>query len=125
MRFPSIKVVMALHDEQLGLFGGLQGIRDLGLLESALARGRNLEAYGEQGPYRIAAAIGFGIARNHPFADANKRTALHTTLLTLLLNGVALPPQSVDMVETMVQLAEGRLSEAAFADWLRAAAGAG
>lgn len=119
MRFPSVQTVTALHDEQLGLFGGLEGIRDPGLLESALARGRNRHAYGEQDPYRIAATIGYGIARNHPFADANKRTALHTTLLTLALNGVAIPPQSVEMVEVMVRLAAGELSEEAFAAWLR------
>ncbi len=122
MRFLSPKVVIALHDEQLGLYGGLEGIRDLGLLESALDRARNKHAYGETDPYVLAASVGFGIARNHPFSDANKRTALHSTLLMLAINQRPVPPPSVAMVEAMVQLAEGVLGEAAFADWLREAA---
>lgn len=117
-------VVIALHDRQLGEHGGAAGVRDEGLLDSALDRPRNKHAYGVDDLHELAASFAFGIAKNHPFLDANKRTALHVALLFLKLNGAGLPDPSMELVEKMVQLAEGSLSEAGFADWLRVQAGA-
>lgn len=119
MIFIDLEVVLALHDRQIADHGGLAGIRDAGLLEAALARPQHREAYGIEDIHEIAAAYAYGIARNHPFLDGNKRTALHVALLFLALNGGSLPAPSPEMVERMVALAEGSLSEAAFADWLR------
>lgn len=119
MRFLEHRVVVALHDEQIGLFGGLTGVRDAGLLESALAHPQNKLSYETDDPYELADAYAFGIARNHPFLDGNKRTALHCALLFLKLNGQALPVPSAEMVEQMVKLAEGALTEDSFATWLR------
>lgn len=124
MRFIDKDVVLAIHDEQLACYGGLPGVRDMGLLESALARAENKFAYGETEPYALAASLSFGITRNHPFSDANKRTALHAGLLFLAVNQVPVPPPSVDMVLTTVALAEGSLSEDDFAAWLRQSAAA-
>lgn len=118
MKFIDSAVVLSLHDFQLGAHGGSTGLRDPGLLESALARPQNKHAYGEADPYSLAAAYAYEIARNHPFMDGNKRTALHTALLFLRLNGVPTPSPSVQMVERMVELAEGQLDEVAFAHWL-------
>lgn len=111
--------MLAMHDAQIAAYGGLSGVRDAGLLSSALARPQNKYAYGEQEVFALAASYAFGIARNHPFLDANKRTALQTALMFLALNGAAVPPPSVAMVEQMVRLAEGSLSEDDFAIWLR------
>jgi len=80
-------VVLAVHEEQLAEYGGSAGIRDAGLLESALARPKNLAAYGEPDVAELAASYGFGIARNHPFVDGNKRTAFVSVELFLRLNG--------------------------------------
>ncbi|GAC1630777.1 MAG: type II toxin-antitoxin system death-on-curing family toxin [Nevskia sp.] len=118
MRFVEKPVVLAMHDRQLGAHGGAAGIRDEGLLDSALARPKNKHAYGEEDFFALAAAYAYGIARNHPFVDANKRTGLHVALLFLRLNGVPTPAPSIEMVEHMVQLAEGALDEAGFASWL-------
>ena len=85
-----IDIVLDFHVEQLALFGGADGIRDRGLLESALARPINKFGYGETGLAALAAAYGFGIARNHPFIDGNKRTALASIIVFLGLNGVDL-----------------------------------
>lgn len=111
-------VVLAMHDQQIGAHGGAPGVRDHGLLDSALARPQNKHAYGESDPYALAAAYAYGIARNHPFVDANKRTGLFSALLFLRLNEVPRPKPSADMVEQMVRLAEGALDEAGFAAWL-------
>ena len=83
-------IVLDFHAEQLALFGGPEGIRDLGLLESALARPQNKFMYGENDLAALAAAYGFGIARNHPFVDGNKRTALASMIVFLNLNKLAL-----------------------------------
>jgi death-on-curing protein len=112
-------VVLALHEEQLAEHGGAVGMRDIGLLQSALARPQNLVAYGEPDVVTLAASYGYGIVRNHPFIDGNKRTAFTVTELFLTLNGWELMADDTACVVTMLQLAEGRLSEAAFADWLR------
>ena len=118
MKFIDKAVVIAMHDHQLAAHGGASGIRDEGLLDSALARPRNKHAYGEENPHALAAAYAYGIARNHPFIDANKRTGLFAALLFLRLKRVPTPIQSPEMVEQMVQLADGTLDESAFADWL-------
>lgn len=113
-------VVLAIHDAQLAEHGGLAGVRNAGLLESALARPQNLLAYGAPDAPDCAAAYGFGIARNQPFIDGNKRTAFVCTELFLALNGYALTADDVPCVTTMLNLAAGEIDEAAFAAWLRA-----
>ncbi|MEX0959811.1 MAG: type II toxin-antitoxin system death-on-curing family toxin [Burkholderiales bacterium] len=112
-------VVLAVHDEQLAEHGGSAGIRDGGLLESALARPKNLTAYGDPDFADLAASYGFGIARNHPFVDGNKRTAFVSTELFLRLNGYRLAADDQSCVLTMLAVAAGEIDEAAFADWLR------
>jgi len=113
-------VVIAAHDEQLAEHGGAAGTRDSGLLESALARPENLAAYGDPDAAALAAAYGFGIVRNHPFVDGNKRAALIATELFLALNGFDLVVGDVECVVTILALAAGELDEAEFAGWLRA-----
>lgn len=110
----------AIHDEAIYEFGGLAGLRDLGLLESALDRPRNLLAYGPKSSlFERAAALCVGIAKNHPCNDGNKRTALLVTRAFLYLNGQELEPQQEDEVETLVAVADGSLTEPALAAWLR------
>jgi death-on-curing protein len=113
-------VVWAIHDAQLREHGGSPGLRDEGLLDSALARPVNLAAYGNPGVEDCAAAYGFGIARNHPFIDGNKRTAFVCIELFLALNGYDLMADDVDCVRTMLALAAGELDEAELAEWIRA-----
>ncbi len=114
-------VVSAIHEAQLAEHGGITGIRDEGLLASALARPRNLEAYGEDVDVSaLAAAYAFGIARNHPFLDGNKRTAFVVMELFLDLNGWVLNSDDAGCISTMLALAAGDLSEKALVDWLRA-----
>lgn len=112
-------VVLALHEEHLAEHGGAVGIRDGGLLQSALARPQHLAAYGKPDMAALAAAYGYGIVRNYPFIDGNKRTAFTVTELFLVLNGYGLMADDPECVVTMLRLAEGSLSEAEFADWLR------
>jgi len=111
-------VVWAVHEAQLAEHGGAAGVRDAGLLASALARPLNLAAYGEPDAATLAAAYGYGIARNHPFIDGNKRTAFVCTELFLVLNGTILTADDADCVATMLALAAGDLAEADFAVWL-------
>ena len=114
------EVVLALHDEQLAAHGGLSGVRDRGAVESALTRPRNLAAYEACDDIaRLAAAYAYGIARNHGFADGNKRTALVTADIFLMLNGYELVSAPVENVMTILSLAEGSLSEAELASWFR------
>jgi len=114
------EVVLALHDEQLAAHGGLAGIRDRGAVESALARPRNLAACEACDDIaRLAAAYAYGIARNHGFADGNKRTALVTADLFLMLNGYELVSSPVENVLTILSLAEGSLSEEELTSWIR------
>jgi death on curing protein len=113
-------VIHAVHDEQLGEHGGSAGLRDAGLLESALARPMQLAAYGEPDAASLAAAYGFGLAKNHPFIDGNKRTAFVAVELFLALNGWDLSAGDADCVMAMLHLAAGEWSEARFADWVRA-----
>jgi death-on-curing protein len=112
-------VLRAVHDEQLAEHGGAAGVRDGGLFESALARPRILAAHGEPDAFDLAAAYGFGLARNHPFIDGNKRTAFVAVELFLELNGLTLQADDAACVGTMLSLAAGELDEAAFAAWLR------
>jgi len=113
------QVILIVHEEQIAEHGGGLGIRDLGLLESALARPLNLAVYGNPDVAELAAAYGFGIARNHPFVDGNKRTAFVATELFLALNGLQLAAVDDECITTMLALAAGELDEIAFAQWLR------
>ena len=112
-------VLIAVHEEQLAEHGGAGGTRDMGLFDSALARPRNLVAYGDPDAADLAAAYGCGIARNHPFIDGNKRTAFVAAELFLALNGFELEAGDADCVLTMLAVAAGSLDEPAFAQWLR------
>lgn len=119
MEFLDKDVVLAIHDAQVARYGGLAGVRDMGLLESALARPQNAHAYGVDDVFALAASLAFSIARNHPFLDGNKRTSWASARTFLALNGVRRQPDRVLAVEATVQLAEGRLDEAGFAAWLK------
>ena len=112
-------VILAVHDEQIAEHGGSAGIRDQGLLESALARPLNLAAYGKPDHASLAACYGAGIAKNHPFVDGNKRTAFVAVELFLALNGWKLMASDADAVIAMLAVADGALAAAAFADWIR------
>ena len=114
------EVVLAVHDEQLAIHGGLSGIRDRGAVESALARPRNLVVYEAcDDVARLAAAYAYGITRNHGFADGNKRTALVTADLFLMLNGYELISSPADNVLTILGVADGTLSEEKLTSWIR------
>jgi death-on-curing protein len=111
---------IAIHGEQLAEHGGLQGIRDQGLLESAMARPENRAAYGEPDLCELAASYAYGLARNHPFADGNKRTAFVVSATFLILNGRDLTAMEIEVVEAFLRLAAGEFSESELADWFRA-----
>lgn len=113
-----IDIVLDFHAEQLALFGGADGIRDRGLLESALARPINKFGYGENGIAALAAAYGFGIARNHPFIDGNKRTALASIIVFLGLNGIDLDAPQVAATAMILSLAAGEITEDVLASWI-------
>ena len=113
------RLALAIHDRQLAQHGGSAGVRDEALLESALARPQHLLAYGEPDAAALAATYGWGLARNHPFADGNKRTAFVAVELFLMLNGCELMADDADCVLTMLRVAAGELEEEAFADWVR------
>ncbi len=113
-------VLRAVHEEQLAEHGGASGTRDEGLFESALARPENLAAYGAPDIAALAAAYGWGLARNHPFVDGNKRTAFVATELFLMLNGFELTADDASCILTMLTVAAGDMSEDAFAAWIRA-----
>jgi death-on-curing protein len=119
-RFIGLDVARAVHDRQLAEHGGLAGVKDRGLLESAMSRPVNKFGHGETDPCALAAAYAFGIARNHPFADGNKRTAWVMARLFLKLNYVEIAFDKADAIRTMLALAAGDLSEEALADWFRA-----
>lgn len=113
--------VRMLHAESLRLFGGAPGVRDEGLLQSALGRPRNLWAYGESAtPFALAAAYGFGLAKNHAFVDGNKRVALLAIRAFLFRNGVQFHPGEVETVTTMEGVAGGTTSEEELATWIEA-----
>ena len=112
-------VVLAIHDEQVAEHGGLPGIRDLTLLEAALARPQQLQAYGDPDIAALAAAYAFGIARNHAFVDGNKRTSYVVTRTFLVLNGYDTITDEATRLHFWEPLGAGTLSEQEFADWLR------
>ncbi len=114
-----LDVVLAMHEEALMLHGGPEGVRDLGLLESALARPKNLFAYCEGEPTlaQFAACYAKGIVANHPFVDGNKRTAFTVSVTFLRLNGVKLTASKEDRVLAFWRLADGSLSEDQLAEW--------
>ena len=116
------ELVLAIHSRQLAEHGGADGVRDEGLLESALARPRNRFAYEDPTPEIpvLAAAYAFGIARNHAFVDGNKRTAYVVCRTFLLLNGLDLTADRVERYTTFLSLAEGALTETELAVWLTA-----
>jgi death-on-curing protein len=118
-RWVAAEVLLAVHEEQLAEHGGAAGVRDLGLLESALARPQNQAAYGNPDAADLAAAYGVGLAKNHPFIDGNKRTAFVAVELFLALNGCALTANDTDCVMTMLAVAASDIDEDAFADWIR------
>jgi death on curing protein len=111
--------VLAIHDEQIAEHGGLGGVRDLPLLQSALARPQNLEAYGNPDVADLAAAYAFGIAHNHPFLDGNKRTAWVVAEAFLLKNAYELTASDQDALMTMLAVADSSMPEPEFAAWLR------
>lgn len=113
------RMVIDAHEESLVEHGGPSGIRDIGMLESALARSKNLFAYAETEPslQRMAAAYAFGIAANHSFVDGNKRTALIASLAFLKLNGLLVTADKADRYLTFYGLAAGTVSEDELADW--------
>ena len=108
-----------MHDEQIAEHGGSSGVRDQGLLESALARPQHLATYGDPDAADLAAAYAFGIARNHPFVDGNKRTAFTAAYALLAHNGFDLNATEVDAVLVFTELAAGRLDDATLAAWYR------
>lgn len=119
-RFIDRRALLLLHDESLAEHGGAAGLRDEGLLDSALARPLNLVAYGEPDVAALAAAYGVGLAKNHLFVDGNKRAAFLAVGLFLALNGYRLVATQADATLTMLAVAAGHLSEDDFAAWIRA-----
>jgi death-on-curing protein len=112
--------VIRMHMAHLAEHGGGLGLRDEGLLDSALARPKNLHAYGETDLVRLAAAYAGGVVRNHPFIDGNKRTGFLAAYVFLAVNGREIVAEEEDVVRTMLALAAGALSDEELADWLRA-----
>ncbi len=115
-------VIIAIHEVQLAEHGGGTGVRDPGLLDSALGKPQQLNNYGEPPPdaAALAASYGYGISRNHPFIDGNKRTGYVAAELFLRLNGWRLNADDASCVVTMLAVAAGDITEEAFAAWLRA-----
>jgi len=114
-------LALAIHDRQLAEHGGGSGVRDEALLDSALARPRQFHAYGDPPPdlAALAASLAFGLARNHPFVDGNKRTAAVLCEVFIELNGGQLVADDLELYPQYIGLAEGSLDEAEFARWLR------
>jgi death on curing protein len=112
-------VVLAIHDEQLAEHGGPSGVRDTGLLQSALARPRHLASYATPDAFDLAAAYAFGIARDHPFVDGNKRTAFVAAATFLYDHGHDIEADDMDKVRIVVDLSAGSVSEGDVAAWLR------
>ena len=113
-----LEILLDVHAEQLALFGGSDGLRDLGILESALARPINKFAHGETDLASLAAAYAFGIARNHPFIDGNKRVAFASILVFLGLNGLELNAPPEDATAVILAIAAGEIEEDELARWI-------
>jgi death on curing protein len=118
-RWVDRKALLLLHDESLAEHGGASGIRDEGLLDSALARPLNLALYESPDAAALAASYASGLARNHPFLDGNRRAAFLAVGLSLARKGFRLQATQADATLTMLGLAAGDLSESAYAEWLR------
>jgi len=114
------EVVLIAHEQSLAEFGGAAGIRDEGLLDSALSKPENLFAYGTPSVFELAASYGFGLVKNHSFIDGNKRIGFMVAVVFLQLNGWRLEASEVDATLQTLALAAGELSEAEFAEWLAA-----
>lgn len=119
-RWLDARALLLLHDESLSEHGGAVGLRDAGLFESAMARPVNLATYGQPDVCDLAAAYGVGLAKNHPFADGNKRVAFLAVGMFLALNGWRLVATQAEATLTLFAVAAGELDEAGFAAWLRA-----
>ena len=115
----TVEIAVAIHEAQLAEHGGPSGIRDAGMLESAIERARNKFAYGETDMATLAAAYGFGIARNHPFIDGNKRTSLMAIYTFLGVNDVEFIVAEEDFTAIILSLAAGEVSEESLARWIR------
>lgn len=114
------EVVFAAHEQSLAQFGGSAGVREAGLLDSALGKPPNLFAYGRPDLFELAASYAFGIIRNHPFIDGNKRTGFVVAVVFLELNGRSFRAAEADAALQTLALAAGEMTEAQFAAWLRA-----
>jgi death on curing protein len=113
------QMILAIHDEAIVVFGGLPGVRDMALLDSAIDRPKNLLAYGDNPSlFDLTAALCCGIVKNHPFLDGNKRTGLLSARAFLFLNNHVFEPTEVDEVTMMVDVANGAVDEAMLASWL-------
>ena len=122
-RWVGVSVVLAIHDRQLAEHGGEDGIRDLGMVESALARPLNLASYEDPDAAALAAAYAWGLARNHGFIDGNKRTAWVVARLFLADNGRNFEFEPLEAVRIMEGVAAGRIDEAALVGWFRSRLG--
>jgi death-on-curing protein len=118
-RWVGLAATLAIHDMQIAEHGGLSGVRDLGLLESALARPLQLLAYGEPDVAALAGCYASGLCRNHPFADGNKRTAWLLAMTFLDLNGYDVDAEMTDALQAMLSVAAGTVPEEDFTAWLR------
>jgi len=114
-----LSVVLAIHEQQITEHGGSLGIRDLGMIESALGRPQNLLLYNDPDIFDLAAAYGYGLTQNHGFIDGNKRTAYVVTRLFLVLNGYDIDASAVEKVITFERVGKGEIDQAALASWLR------
>jgi death-on-curing protein len=115
----TVQDIVDLHSEQLAIFGGPPGLRDAGTLESALGRPINRWNYGESDLAALAASYAFGIARNHPFVDGNKRAAFLSMMVFLRLNGVNFAPDTGQATAAIIDLAAGEIDEAGLTRWIR------
>ena len=113
--------VLALHERLIVEFGGLPGLRDSGLFESALGKPQNFFAYGKPSLFDLAASYAFGIVKNHPFLDGNKRTGFAAGAVFLETNGVVLTASEIEATASTLALASGELSESGYSAWLAAA----
>jgi len=118
-RWVDKRLLLVLHDESLAMHGGLSGIRDEGLLDSALARPEHLAVYGEPDIAALAASYGVGLAKNHPFVDGNKRAAFLAVGLFLMVNGRRLTASQVDATLTVLAVAAGEMDEVGLGEWIR------
>lgn len=116
------EMILAMHLRQLAEHGGGEGVREEGMLDSALGRPQNKLAYGEPDVFELAAAYAYGIARNHPFVDGNKRTALVASFTFLFVNGFAMSSGQDENVHVFLRLAAGEMNEDELAAWFRSMA---